>query len=316
MSDNTPLVSICCLTFNHEQFIRQCLDGFLMQQTTFPIEILIHDDASTDHTETILREYEKQYPDKVFPLYETQNKYQQGYGGRMDIEFNYKRARGKYIAYCEGDDYWTDPHKLQKQVDFMETPPDYSVCFHRCQHLNTYTGQLSADHCGPYFAHGEEAVDISLEMFFEQWITQPLTMMFRRSSFTPQWQKQYKHYRDMHEIYHLLTVGKGRLFSFVGGVYRYHAGGVNSMITARQYCENSYLIDREFYQINRTPLAKKNYLNTLASCITYYAKHNTARAIQMTWRHLITSHDLHAFAKFALFIIKQFKCHRSPSPNK
>ena len=101
----TPLVSICCLTYNHANFIRDCLDGFLAQQTNFPIEILIHDDASTDGTDHIIRQYTARHPDLIFPLYETQNQYTRGYAGKMDIHFNYSRARGKYIAYCEGDDY-------------------------------------------------------------------------------------------------------------------------------------------------------------------------------------------------------------------
>ena len=141
MSDSSPVVSICCLTYNHAKFVRQCMDGFLMQKTDFGVEILVHDDASTDGTDDILREYEERYPDKVFPLYEEQNKFSQGYRGRMDIEFNYSRARGKYIAYCEGDDYWTDPLKLQKQVEFMESHPEYSVCFHRCQRYDEKSGK-------------------------------------------------------------------------------------------------------------------------------------------------------------------------------
>ena len=114
-----PLVSICCLTYNHVPFIRKCLDGFLMQQTDFPIEILIHDDCSTDGTTEIIRQYEAKYPELIFPLYEEENQYSRGGAGKMDL-YNYRRARGKYIAYCEGDDYWTDPLKLQKQVDFLE----------------------------------------------------------------------------------------------------------------------------------------------------------------------------------------------------
>ena len=108
-------MSICCLTYNHAKYIRQCMDGFLMQETDFPVEILVHDDASTDGTDVILREYEVKYPDKIFPIYEKENKFSRGYRGRMDL-FNYTRARGRYIAYCEGDDYWTDPHKLQRQM--------------------------------------------------------------------------------------------------------------------------------------------------------------------------------------------------------
>ena len=124
----TPLVSVCCITYNHAQFIRKCLDGFLMQETSFPIEILIHDDCSTDGTTEIIREYEAKYPDLIFPLYEEENQYQQGKAAEIDF-YNYRRARGKYIAYCEGDDYWTDPLKLQKQVDFMEANPEYGLCY-------------------------------------------------------------------------------------------------------------------------------------------------------------------------------------------
>ena len=97
----TPVVSVCCLSYNHADFISQCLDGILMQETTFPIEILIHDDASTDGTEDIIKQYTALHPDIIFPLYETENRYSNGYKGKMDIVFNYPRARGKYIAYCE-----------------------------------------------------------------------------------------------------------------------------------------------------------------------------------------------------------------------
>ena len=104
-----PVVSICCLTYNHAPFIRKCLDGFLMQSPPPCVpqdaklsdwcEILIHDDASTDGTDDIIREYAAKYPDVVFPLYEEENQYSRGGAGKMDL-YNYNRARGKYIAYC------------------------------------------------------------------------------------------------------------------------------------------------------------------------------------------------------------------------
>lgn len=122
------IVSICCITYNHAPYIRQCLDGFIMQKTTFPIEILIHDDASTDGTEEIIREYEVKYPHIIKPLYEVENQWVKGRRG--SATFNFPRARGKYIALCEGDDYWTDPLKLQKQVEFLEENLDYSACTH------------------------------------------------------------------------------------------------------------------------------------------------------------------------------------------
>lgn len=102
-----PLVSICCLTFNHEPYIRECLDGFLMQKTNFPFEVLIHDDASTDHTADIIREYEVQYPNIIKPIYQNENQYSKGV--RVTWTFQFPRAKGKYIAMCEGDDYWTAP---------------------------------------------------------------------------------------------------------------------------------------------------------------------------------------------------------------
>lgn len=128
-----PLVSICCLAYNHEAYIRQCLDGFMMQKTTFPIEILIHDDASTDNTADIIREYEKKYPTIIKPIYQVENQYSKGV--RVGVVYNLSRVRGKYVALCEGDDYWIDPLKLQKQVDFMESHPECSMCFHRCREL-------------------------------------------------------------------------------------------------------------------------------------------------------------------------------------
>lgn len=125
---STPLVSICCLTYNHAGYIRDALDGFLIQQTDFPIEILIHDDASIDGTEEIIREYERKYPNIIKPLYEQENQWEKGRRG--SAVFNFPRAKGKYIALCEGDDYWTDPQKLQKQVEFLEEHEDCSMCFH------------------------------------------------------------------------------------------------------------------------------------------------------------------------------------------
>ncbi|MBO2535289.1 glycosyltransferase family 2 protein [Rummeliibacillus suwonensis] len=121
------LVSIDCITYNHEQYIADALDSFLMQQTNFKYEILIHDDASTDRTAEIIRAYEKRYPEIIKPIYQLENQYSKG----VAVEnFNSKRAKGKYLAICEGDDYWIDPCKLQKQVDYMEKHPKCSLCVH------------------------------------------------------------------------------------------------------------------------------------------------------------------------------------------
>lgn len=116
MNFDHPLVSISCITYNHAPYIRECLDGFLMQKTAFAYEVLIHDDASTDGTEEIIREYEAKYPEKIKPLYEKENQWVKVRRG--SAVFNFPRVRGKYIALCEGDDYYAGPAKLNKQVGF------------------------------------------------------------------------------------------------------------------------------------------------------------------------------------------------------
>lgn len=127
---NKPLVSICCLAYNHESYIRECLNGFLMQETDFAFEVLIHDDASTDKTADIIHEYELNHSDIIKPIYQSENQYSKGIS--PTFKFNFPRAKGKYIALCEGDDYWIDPLKLQKQVEFLEQNPDYGLVHGNC----------------------------------------------------------------------------------------------------------------------------------------------------------------------------------------
>lgn len=119
------MLSIACITYNHEKYIAQAIDGFLMQKTNFDFEIVIGEDCSTDTTRNIILEYSKKYPDKFKLLLPEKNL------GTMDNLVNvFNNCSGKYVAVCEGDDYWTDPMKLQKQVDFLEANPDYSICSH------------------------------------------------------------------------------------------------------------------------------------------------------------------------------------------
>lgn len=137
----TPLVSICSITYNHAPYIRECIDGFLMQKTNFPIEIIINDDCSNDGTTEIIKEYAAKYPNIIHPIYHDENQYQKGIRG-MFQKFVIPHARGKYIALCEGDDYWTDPLKLQKQVDFLESHPTFSLCFHNA-HTKMLDGSIN-----------------------------------------------------------------------------------------------------------------------------------------------------------------------------
>ncbi|WP_289640828.1 glycosyltransferase [uncultured Muribaculum sp.] len=133
--DNTPLVTICCITYNHAAYIRECLNGFLMQETNFKFEVVIHDDASTDETQSIIKEYCEKYPNVFSPIFQHVNQYSRGIKSIIQT-FCVPKFRGKYIAMCEGDDYWIDPYKLQKQVDFLESHPDYGMCYTKVKRYN------------------------------------------------------------------------------------------------------------------------------------------------------------------------------------
>lgn len=122
-----PLASIRCITYNQEPYIAQALDSFLAQETDFPFEIVVHDDASTDKTADIIRQYVVKYPQIIKPIYETENQYSKQDGSLRKIVN--KACVGKYIAFCEGDDFWVVPQKLQKQVDFLEHNPEYGMCY-------------------------------------------------------------------------------------------------------------------------------------------------------------------------------------------
>ncbi|MGV0846421.1 glycosyltransferase family 2 protein [Empedobacter falsenii] len=136
------VVSIICDCYNHEKYIAQALDGFLMQNCDFKFEVLIHDDASTDNSAAIIKEYELKYPEIIKPIYQKENQYSKKVNIWKDYQFS--RAKGKYIALCEGDDYWIDPLKLQKQVDFLENNEDYVLCFHKVSILKT-NGEIVED---------------------------------------------------------------------------------------------------------------------------------------------------------------------------
>ena len=125
------LVSIWCLTFNQENYIRDAIESFLTQETSFRYEIIIHDDASIDHTADIIREYEKKYPEIIHGIYQKENQYSKNYPNTKWIqEIQCQYCRGKYIAFCEGDDFWIDRHKLQIQVEWLEKYPEYTLVSH------------------------------------------------------------------------------------------------------------------------------------------------------------------------------------------
>lgn len=123
-------VAVWCITYNQKDFIKDALNGFVMQKTNFPFVVIVHDDKSTDGTSDIILEYAKKYPNIIIPVIESENQWSKGGLKHIVNIMNSHYRIGKYIAFCEGDDYWTSPDKLQTQIDFLESHPEYSMCFH------------------------------------------------------------------------------------------------------------------------------------------------------------------------------------------
>jgi glycosyltransferase involved in cell wall biosynthesis len=155
-----PLVTIRCITYNHAPYIRDAIEGFLMQKTSFPFEILIHDDASTDGTAEIVKEYENKYPTLFKVIYQKENQYSKG--NRIGKILS-PLTKGKYIAFCEGDDYWTDPQKLEKQVKILEKRIEMDMCCHSAISIDSITGK--EDLIGNF---GLEDCTITLENIIER----------------------------------------------------------------------------------------------------------------------------------------------------
>lgn len=168
------LVSVNCMAYNHEKYIARALDSFLMQETDFAWEIVVHDDASTDGTAAIIQSYADRYPDIIRPLYQTEN--QQSRGIKVNTTFNVPRSRGKYIAWCDGDDYWIDSRKLQKQVDYMEAHPECSLCMTRVE-LFREDQQRPVGSIRPYNQSCEVPRE---EILSRKGISQISSLMFRK----------------------------------------------------------------------------------------------------------------------------------------
>ena len=261
MNTDTPMVSIRCITYNHEPYIRQCLEGFVMQKTNFKFEAIVHDDASTDHTADIIREYAAKYPDIIKPIYETENQYSKHDGSIRRIMD--AACTGKYMACCEGDDYWIDPFKLQKQVDFLEANPEYSVCSGGFQKKKDgILGEKIIYHTKKQSGIG---FTYNLEDWMNKWYTKTLTVMYRANVLGEYREKysKYKYARDVHLYYHILKEGKGYYFSECFGVYNIHAGGVCSMVGGAINSKFAYEIWREIYTLNPGYLERMVFLNRI-----------------------------------------------------
>ena len=259
--ENQIMVSIKCLAYNHENYIRQCLESIVSQKTSFMFEAIVHDDASTDHTAIIIQEFAAKYPNIIKPIYEEKNLYQSDI-----IELRKKMnsaVKGKYVAFCECDDYWIDENKLQKQVDFLENHKEYSMCFHNA--LEHYEDNSQEDHL---FSHIENRDYSGLEIF-ETWQVPTASVMVRHSVSENDLYKHLLYEKDyvFTDIILFLTAskfGKLRGMPDTMSVYRRQSSGVTAKAyfgkestqikLADEFLELADMFGKEY-----RPQAEKNY---------------------------------------------------------
>ncbi|WP_374330135.1 glycosyltransferase family 2 protein [Soonwooa sp.] len=242
MQNTNPkvVVSICSITFNHAPYIRKCLDGFLMQECDFEFEVLIHDDASTDGTAEIIKEYQQRYPDIIKPILQTKNQWSQGIRN-IQSRYNFSRAKGKYIAMCEGDDYWTDPHKLQKQVDFLEANEEFVLTSHKRILVDKSSNEI-----------------INLSISKNDYHTQCL--LFKNILKEDYLKNNSNIFNgDTFLIIYLSNFGKSKILDFVGAAYRIVETGVWSTIGSQDRAEKT----EESYKDMRIFFSKYKYFRSL-----------------------------------------------------
>ena len=245
-----PTLSIICLTYNHAAFIRKTLESFLQQETDFPFEVIVHDDASTDATAAIIAEYAARYPGIVKPIYQQQNQFSLGVPFSTRL---FARAAGRYIAYCEGDDYWTDPRKLQIQVDFLERHHDYVLTYHDAFMFNTQ-GVIRS----PQFT-GKLRQDASARELMQGRPFSTLTVCFRNLLQELPPELLGVEVLDICWWSLLGAHGKGKFIAEIKpAAYRVHEGGIFSMRPSRQRIQMTlhahYCLARYYQRIGKREL--------------------------------------------------------------
>ncbi|MBF9253840.1 glycosyltransferase [Pontibacter sp. 172403-2] len=239
-----PLVSIVSLTYNHEPFIRKALDGFIMQKTDFPFEVVIHDDASTDRTQEIIKEYEKEYPDIIKPIYQSVN--QKSIGDGIVTRTAFAAAHGKYIALCEGDDFWTYERKLQEQIDFLEANPEYVMSFHDALVIH----QNKEDKTETFrerFEQLQQRTTFNHKDVVNGWFMPTASMVYRNDLFDkwPDW--FYKVYSGDYTLQ--LMISQHGLIKFHDNIWcthLKHEGGVSQRTDL-----DSYRLNKRIYQLRK-----------------------------------------------------------------
>ncbi|GGC02399.1 glycosyltransferase family 2 protein [Dyadobacter sediminis] len=262
-------VSVCVPAYNHEKYIAQMLDGALMQQTRFPFEIVIGDDASTDATPAIIQKYMQENPGRIRAFLHSENqgpKEPREFAGRNNVLQLLKACKGEYVAMCEGDDYWTDPLKLQKQVNFMDANPDFAMCHHN---VTVIYEDGSAPHL---FNNPEQKLISTIEDILEdKWFMATASWLYRNYFLINDFADWHAKAAagDWAVAIQLAANGKIRYLPEVMGVYRKHSAGLSNVHSRdnRNFLKNR----REMFE-NVGQWLENRYSNTISKTLAEYDK--------------------------------------------
>jgi glycosyltransferase involved in cell wall biosynthesis len=260
-------VSVCVPAYNHGKYIARMLDGALMQQTNFPFEIVIGDDASTDNTQAIIRAYADANPGRIRAYLHEENlgpKEPREFAGRNNVLFLLKACEGEYVAMCEGDDYWTDPFKLQKQVDFLDANPDYAICHHN---MSVIYEDGSPSHL---FNHPEQKLTSTIEDLLEdRWFMATASWVYRNYFLSHDFADWHAEAAagDWAIMFQLAARGKIGYLPETMGVYRKHSAGLSNVhaVTNMQFLKNR---KRMFENVDKW--LENKYHNTISKTLAKY----------------------------------------------
>lgn len=261
--DNKPMVSVWMITYNHEKYIAEAIEGVLKQQTQFEFDLIIGEDGSTDGTARIIKEYANKYPNQIKARFNKPN-----IGMMPNMIKTLQECNGKYIALCEGDDYWTDPLKLQKQVEFLEKNPDYVVCYHDAKIVDQF-GKVVADS----LLSENRKVDLSSNELMKAAFTPTLSRVFRNvvTEYPNEMLKVLN--GDTFLTVLLGSYGKGKYLDQIQpAVYREHQGGVWSSLDEDSKNFNSFNSRLYMYQYHQRSTSKEFAVDFLFETVFPYFK--------------------------------------------
>lgn len=262
-NDTMPLLSVCMVTYNQENWISNAIDGVLLQETTFSIELVIADDCSTDETLKVVEEYQRKYPKLIKIIKNPKNL---GLDGNFSNALNH--CSGKYIAICEGDDYWTFNQKLQTQFDYMQSNPDIVLTSHNNSKLFVETNTLSSK----YKHHKDFRFDQNY--LLHDWVTQPVTCVFR--NVIKDYVSLYRDgiFCDVILFYELLKHGDGFFFKDDWAIFRVSKNALSSGLNEFKWSDNHIIMFDNLLKYNKEDSRLKKLISNYHLILIVYSLKN------------------------------------------